>query len=57
MAISEQQKSIVGSIDQIIAAKSVDPVTDTSALETQIDNLVNQLYGIKQLDNAGGKFQ
>ena len=46
MAISEQQKSIVGSIDQIIAAKSVDPVTDTSALETQIDNLVNQLYGM-----------
>lgn len=57
MAISEQQKSIIGSVDQIIDAKSADPEADTSALETQIDNLVNQLYGIKQLDNAGGKFQ
>ena len=57
MAISEQQKSIIGSVDQIIDAKSADPDADTSALEKQIDNLVNQLYGIKQLDNAGGKLQ
>lgn len=46
MAISEQQKSIIGSVDQIIAVKSADPEADTSALETQIDNLVNQLYGL-----------
>ena len=46
MAISEQQKSIIGSVDQIIAVKSADPEADTSALETQIDNLVNQLYGM-----------
>ncbi len=44
-------------VKQILATKSADPEADTSALETQIDNLVNQLYGIKQLDNAGGKFQ
>ena len=28
------------------AAKSADPETDTSALETQIDNLVDQLYDL-----------
>lgn len=30
---------------------------DTVALEVQIDNLVNQLYGIEQCDNAGEKHQ
>ena len=33
-------------VKQILATKSADPEADTSALETQIDNLVNQLYGL-----------
>ena len=33
-------------VKQILATKSADPDADTSALETQIDNLVNQLYGL-----------
>ena len=57
MAISEQQKSIIGAVDQIIDAKSADPDADTVAIEVQIDNLVNQLCGIEQCDNAGEKHQ
>ena len=46
MATQEQQQPIIDLVNQILAAKSADPEADTSALETQIDNLVNQLYGL-----------
>ena len=49
MAISEQQKSIIGSVDQIIDAKSADPDADTIALEVQIDTIVSSLYGIQNI--------
>ena len=42
----EQQQPIIDLVNQILAAKSADPDADTSALEKQIDNLVNHLYGI-----------
>lgn len=44
----EQQKQIVGIVDQIIAAKKVDPQTDTTALEAEIDKLVYELYGLTE---------
>ena len=47
----EQQQPIIDLVNQILAAKSADPDADTSALEKQIDNLVNQLYGVNRGDN------
>ena len=46
MVTQEQQQPIIDLVNQILAAKSADPEADTSALETQINNLVNQLYGL-----------
>ena len=43
---SEQDKQISDLVKKVLAAKSADPDADTSALETKIDNLVNQLYGM-----------
>ena len=44
--LSEQDKQISDLVKKVLAAKSADPDADTSALETKIDNLVNQLYGM-----------
>ncbi|WP_338874932.1 TaqI-like C-terminal specificity domain-containing protein [Spirosoma sp. SC4-14] len=33
-------------VDQILTAKAVDPAADTSALESEIDKLVYELYGL-----------
>lgn len=43
---SENQKSIVDLVDQILTAKKADPKSDTSNLEKQIDQLVYQLYNL-----------
>ncbi|TGO03071.1 hypothetical protein PN36_13365 [Candidatus Thiomargarita nelsonii] len=41
-----QHDEIVKLVDQILTTKSTNTTTDTSALETQIDQLVYQLYGL-----------
>jgi len=42
----EKQKSFILLVDKILAAKKLDPSADTTALETEIDQLVYQLYGL-----------
>ncbi|MEO0058550.1 MAG: hypothetical protein RLZZ312_197 [Bacteroidota bacterium] len=41
-----QQTKIEGLVDQILTLKKADPKADTSALETQIDRLVYELYDL-----------
>ena len=41
-----QQQPIISLVDKILAAKQVDPETDTSDWECQIDQLVYDLYGL-----------
>ncbi len=43
---SSNQKPIIALVDQILAAKKADPNADTSALESEIDQLVYKLYGL-----------
>ncbi len=40
----QDHQSIIFLVDQIITAKKLDPKADTTALETEIDQLVYQLY-------------
>ncbi len=42
----EQQKTITELVDQILAAKKVDPKSNTADLEKQIDCLIYTLYGL-----------
>ena len=44
--ISEQQEPIIKYVDRILAAKKKDSNADTSALESEIDQLVYKLYGL-----------
>jgi len=44
--ISEQQEPIIKCVDRILAAKKKDSNADTSALESEIDQLVYKLYGL-----------
>jgi hypothetical protein len=37
---------IVALVDQILAAKAANPAADTTALESEIDQLIYQLYGL-----------
>ena len=48
----EQQRSIVALVDAIIAAKQNGNLSDTSALESKIDRLVYQLYGLTEEEIA-----
>ena len=41
-----QQQPIITLVDRILEAKKLDPQADTSALETEIDSLVYDLYGM-----------
>jgi adenine-specific DNA-methyltransferase len=41
-------KKIVTLVDQILSKKSIDPTTDTSHLEAQIDQLVYELYDLTE---------
>jgi hypothetical protein len=43
---SAQQQSIIKLVNQILSAKSKKPDADTSVLETKIDQLVYNLYGL-----------
>ena len=46
LADNSQQKSIITLVDQVIAAKKQYPQADTSEIESEIDKLVYQLYGL-----------
>ena len=43
-----QQQSIIKLVDKILIAKQSDPAADTSALESEIDRLVYELYGLME---------
>jgi len=45
-ATPKQQSAITDLVDRILAAKAVDPTADVSALETEIDMLVYDLYDL-----------
>ena len=45
-ATPTQQKPIIALVDQILEAKKTDPFSDTSAIESKIDQLVYQLYSL-----------
>lgn len=51
--LREQQEPIVVLVDQILEAKRIDPRADVSGLEAQIDDLVNELYGIGSAIGSG----
>ena len=44
--IDEQKQAIETLVDRILAAKQSDPAADVQPLETQIDQLVYQLYNL-----------
>lgn len=51
-ATDEQKTAIIALVDQILAAKKVDPQADTSAMERQVDALVYELYGLTEEEIA-----
>ena len=44
----DQQQTIITLVDQIITDKKQNPQADTSALESNIDKIVYQLYGLTE---------
>ncbi|MDO5319952.1 MAG: Eco57I restriction-modification methylase domain-containing protein [bacterium] len=49
---SKQEDEISSIVDRILAAKKIDPTADTSALESEIDQLVYKLYGLTEEEIA-----
>ena len=47
-ASSSQQQPIINWVNQILSAKKENPSADTSSLESEIDCLVYQLYGLTE---------
>ena len=45
---SSQQQPIIALVDKILATKKSNPQADTSAWEREIDELVYELYGLKE---------
>lgn len=43
-----EQKSIIERVDAVLSAKATNPSVDTSILESEIDRLVYQLYGLTE---------
>ena len=39
---------IIGLVDQILKAKQLNPMVDTSSLDLEIDKLVYQIYGLTE---------
>jgi hypothetical protein len=46
--ITEEQQPFIDLVDQILAAKAANPAADTSALESEIDRMVYDLYGLTE---------
>lgn len=51
-ASDDKQNNIITFVDEIIYAKCTNPNKDTTALETEIDRLVYQLYGLTEEEIA-----
>ena len=47
-ATQEQQEFIINIVDNILKSKQIDSSADTSALESEIDRIVYQLYGLTE---------
>ena len=47
-----EQRAFVGLVDRILQAKDVDPTTDTSDIEWEIDQLVYDLYGLTEEEST-----
>jgi hypothetical protein len=43
-----KQKPVIELVDQILLTKKSNPLSDTSALESEIDRLVYELYGLTE---------
>ena len=48
----DQQRPFVELVDRTLAAKDADPSAETEELETEIDRLVYDLYGLTEEDIA-----
>ena len=48
----ESEKTVSGIVEKVLTAKKIDPDSDTSALEAQIDQLVYKLYGLTEEEIA-----
>ncbi len=48
----EMERPFINLVDRILAAKQADPKADTSALESEIDRLVYELYGLTEEEIA-----
>ena len=46
--INKTTDRLVGLVDSIISAKQISPSADISALESEIDRIVYQLYGLTE---------
>lgn len=53
----EKQAPIVALVDKILAAKGTDPRTDISTIEQEIDELVNQLYGLSSYNDKDSQLE
>jgi adenine-specific DNA-methyltransferase len=56
-AKDDEQKTIIKLVERILTAKRANPQADTSKLESEIDVLVYQLYGLtkEEIDIVEGK--
>jgi len=48
----DNQKPIINIVERILSAKNENPAADTSALETEIDRVVYELYGLTEEEIA-----
>jgi hypothetical protein len=46
LVLASVQKPVIAIVDQILAAKSASPQTDTRTLERLVDTLVYRLYNL-----------
>ena len=46
--VQYEQESIINRVDAVLSIKATNPSADTSALESEIDRLVYQLYGLTE---------
>lgn len=52
IAEEREQTEIIGLVDKILLTKRANSSADTSALESEIDRLVYQLYGLTEEEIA-----
>jgi adenine-specific DNA-methyltransferase len=50
VATPEQKQALEALVEQILAAKQADPKADVQSLETEIDQIVYQLYDLSPVE-------